>query len=95
MDPFGAAAQKGKKDEEKEAEGEEDDEGGGGIVAKAVPVLCLSRLCLKLNEKQGSAPKGLMTYAFTHMVNFLLLCLLLLLLLRLSPPQIPVSRPKF
>ena len=48
----------------------------------------------------ATVPKGSMTYAFTHMGNFLLLLLLLLLLLR--PPtsnpclwvQIPVSRPK-
>ena len=41
----------------------------------------------------AAAPQGSMTYAFTHMGDFLLL--LLLLLLRPSPPQIPVSRPKF
>ena len=35
----------------------------------------------------AAAPKGSMTYAFTHMGNFLLL-LLLLLLLRPSPPQL-------
>ena len=48
----------------------------------------------------AAAPKGSMTYAFTHKENFLLL-LLLLLLLRPLPPsnpsleaQIPVSRSK-
>ena len=45
----------------------------------------------------AAAPKGSMTYAFTHMGDFLLL---LLLLLRPPPSnpsleaQIPVSRPK-
>ena len=39
----------------------------------------------------AAALKGSMTYAFTHMGDFLLLLLLLLLLLRTPPP--PVSRP--
>ena len=39
----------------------------------------------------AAAPKGSMTYAFTHMGNFLQL---LLLLLR-TIPQSPASRPKF
>ena len=41
----------------------------------------------------AAALKRSMTYAFTHIGDFLLL-LLLLLLLR-PPPQISVSRPKF
>ena len=50
----------------------------------AVPVPCLSRLWMKLRGSRAAAPKGSMTYAFTHMGDFLLL-LLLLLLLRPSP----------
>ena len=38
----------------------------------------------------AAAPKGSMTYAFTHMGNFLLLPLL-----QRTPPQIPALRPKF
>ena len=58
----------------------------------AVPVPCLSRLWLKLRGSRAAAPKGSMTYAFTHMGNFLLL-------LRTPPPPslqayIPASRPK-
>ena len=41
---------------------------------------------------RAAAPKGSMTYAFTHMGDFLLL---LLLLLCPPPPQIPVLTPKF
>ena len=40
---------------------------------------------------RAAAPKGSMTYAFTHMGNFFLLLLLLLLLL-LRPPH---SNPSF
>ena len=47
---------------------------------------------------RAAAPKGSMTYAFTHMGDFLLLLLLLLLHASPSNPsleaQIPVSRPK-
>ena len=47
---------------------------------------------------RAAAPKGSMTYAFTHMGNIFLLPLLLLLLRPTSNPsleaQIPVSRPK-
>ena len=70
----------------------------------AVLVPCLSRLWLKLRGSRAAAPKGSMTYAFTHMGDFLLL---LFLLLRPSPlksqsrgpnssleAQIPVLRPK-
>ena len=74
----------------------------------AVPVPCLSRLCLKLEGKQGSGPKGVDDLCFTHMGNFLFLLLLLLLLLLHPPPfklqcrgpnssfkaQILASRPK-
>ena len=47
---------------------------------------------------RAAAPKGSMTYAFTHMGNFPLLLLLLLLLLRTPPPpklhaHISASRP--
>ena len=41
----------------------------------------------------AAAPKGSMTFAFTHMGDFLLLLLLLLLLLRTPPPLPPASRP--
>ena len=43
----------------------------------AVPVPCLGRLCLRLWGSRAAAPNGSMTFAFTHMENFLLLLLLL------------------
>ena len=57
---------------------------------------CLSRLWLKLRGSRAAAPKGSMTYAFTHMGNFLLL-------LRTPPPPSlqayisawrPISQPR-
>ena len=51
----------------------------------AVPAPCLSSMGLKLKRKQGVAPKGSTTYAFTHMGDSLLLLLLLHLLLRPLP----------
>ena len=42
----------------------------------------------------AAAPKGPMTYALTHMGDFLLLLLLLLLLLRPPPPQGPNPSPE-
>ena len=55
---------------------------------------------MKLRGSRAAAPKGSMTYAFTHMWDFLLLLLLLLPLLRTPPPpsheaHISASRPIF
>ena len=69
------------------------------IVAKALdgqryPCPALVGCACSWRGCRAVAQKGSMTYAFTHMGDFLLL-LYLLLLLRPLPPQIPVSRPKF
>ena len=73
------------------------------IVAKALdgqryPCTALAGCAWSWRGNRSVAQKGSMTYAFTHMGNFLLLLLLLLCLPPPSNPslkaQIPVSRPK-
>ena len=54
----------------------------------AVPVPCLSWLWLKLRGCRAAAPKGSMTYALTHMGNFLLLLLGLDLFARILASRI-------
>ena len=64
------------------------------IVPKAVPVPCLSRLCLKLSGEQGSGRKGVNDLCFQYMGNFLLLLLLLPLASGLLA-EIWISRLRF
>ena len=60
----------------------------------AVPVPCLSRLCLKLSGEQGSRPEGVDDLCFHTYGNFLLLLLLLPLASGLLA-EIWISRLRF